>query len=99
MRLRDGWFAVDKICFHAIVSGHVQGVYYRANTQRKALELNLTGWVQNLPNGTVEVVACGEKNKIDLLEKWLWKGPAPAIVGKVQSNRAPYKAFDGFVVK
>lgn len=75
-------------CIHARVSGKVQGVYYRANTQKKAARLNLTGWVRNCENGDVELVACGEQTNIDKLVKWLWKGPLLARVKNVDVSDA-----------
>lgn len=72
--------------FH--VSGRVQGVYYRANTQQKAVALGLTGWVRNLPDGRVEVLACGEAPVLDQLEKWLWQGPERAQVNSVEVSPA-----------
>lgn len=90
---------MDKICFHAIVLGRVQGVYYRANTERKALELHLTGWVQNLPDGSVEVLACGGKEEIKLFEAWLWEGPPFAKVENVKSETSPYKMLNGFIIR
>ena len=67
-------------CF---VSGRVQGVWYRATTQRKATALGLDGWVSNLPDGRVEVVAAGPAAAVAELCGWLWEGPAAAIVTAV----------------
>ena len=50
---------------HAFVSGRVQGVFYRQSTQKKARELNLTGWVRNLPDKHVELMASGELPNVD----------------------------------
>lgn len=64
----------------AIVSGKVQGVFYRATTREKALSLNLSGYAKNLPDGSVEVFAQGESADIEMLMDWLWKGsPASAV--------------------
>jgi acylphosphatase len=69
--------------FHAIVSGQVQGVSYRDFTVDWASSLNLTGWVQNLPNGTVEVYAEGETSKLLALIEKLEDGPPAAIVNNL----------------
>ena len=71
------------VCFHAIIAGRVQGVYYRAGAQRKARSLALVGWVQNLPDGRVELMAQGEPNQLELYHQWLWKGPIAAKVTDV----------------
>jgi len=52
---------------HALISGLVQGVFFRSETRRIAKSLNIKGWVKNLPDGRVEVMAEGEKDKIDKL--------------------------------
>jgi acylphosphatase len=57
------------------VSGKVQGVFYRASTREQALALGLTGYARNLPDGAVEVLACGDARAIEALERWLWQGP------------------------
>ncbi len=77
---------MPKVRVHAFISGRVQGVFYRDNTKRAAEKLGLTGWVRNLPDGRVEVVAEGEKNDIDRLISYLHKGPLIAKVEKVDFN-------------
>lgn len=68
---------------HLIVRGKVQGVYYRAYTQELAVELGLSGWVQNCPDGTVEICAEGAKSQLDKLITWCRKGPPAAKVEDV----------------
>ena len=68
---------------HIIVSGRVQGVFYRACTQEKALSLNLFGWVRNLSNGNVEIVAEGEECDLENLAAWCRQGPPSAVVTSV----------------
>lgn len=72
-----------KTARHFLVSGRVQGVFYRAATQEKARGLGLTGWVRNRPDGGVELVACGTETELDALERWLWQGPPAARVESV----------------
>lgn len=67
-------------CF---VAGRVQGVWYRASTQRKAHALGLDGWAHNLPDGRVEVVAAGPAADVAELCGWLWEGPSGADVVSV----------------
>ncbi|HSJ41006.1 MAG TPA: acylphosphatase, partial [Xanthobacteraceae bacterium] len=57
-------------CVRFVVSGRVQGVFFRASTRDEALRLGLTGHARNLPDGTVEVVACGDDTALVQLERW-----------------------------
>jgi acylphosphatase len=67
-----------------IVTGIVQGVYYRADTQRQAAALGLTGWVRNEMDGSVGISAEGEKEAIDTLIEWCHEGPPGARVERVE---------------
>jgi len=67
----------------AEVSGRVQGVWFRASTLEKALELGVRGYVKNLPNGNVEFAAVGEVETVDALLEWASHGPQMAKVDKV----------------
>ena len=69
---------------HATVSGRVQGVFYRDSTCQKAQQLGLTGWVRNLPDGRVELVAQGHETALNALQAWLWQGPPLAKVSAVE---------------
>ncbi|HIH39972.1 MAG TPA: acylphosphatase [Halobacteria archaeon] len=83
-----------------IVKGKVQGVFYRAFTQRSALRLGLKGWVRNLPNGDVEVLCEGEKESIEELIKELWEGPPLSKVKDVTISWEDYKSeFRDFTIK
>jgi acylphosphatase len=64
-------------------SGRVQGVFFRASTRARARELGVTGYAKNLPDGRVEVVACGEPHAVGQLCEWLWIGPPGAEVTAV----------------
>ncbi|MCK5559498.1 MAG: acylphosphatase [Thermoplasmata archaeon] len=55
---------------HVIFHGRVQGVFFRANTQRQAVELGLKGWVKNLPDRAVEAIIEGDKPKVEQLIEW-----------------------------
>lgn len=67
-----------------IVSGVVQGVFFRAHTRERARSLNLPGWVRNLSDGTVEVVAEGPEDVLSRFVEWCHKGPAGARVDGVE---------------
>ena len=70
-------------CRRWLVSGRVQGVFFRASTRERALALGLTGSACNLPDGRVEVIACGPVSALDSLQAWLHRGPPTAMVGEV----------------
>jgi acylphosphatase len=67
-----------------LVAGRVQGVFYRASTRRRAVELGVTGHARNLPDGRVEVLACGEAGAVQALCEWLWTGSPTSQVDSVQ---------------
>lgn len=75
--------------FKAIVRGRVQGVYFRASTRDVAQDLDLGGYVRNLPDGSVEVVAGGEPESIDRLLSFLRRGPDHAEVESVDVDWDP----------
>ncbi|HZX11414.1 MAG TPA: acylphosphatase [Acidobacteriota bacterium] len=79
------------------ISGRVQGVLFRDFTQRMASSLGVTGWVKNLPDGRVEVLAEGEKSKINQLIKNLRQGPRMARVEDLDVEWEEYKGeYSGF---
>jgi len=83
-------------CKRFIVSGRVQGVWFRGSTREEALRLGLTGHAINLPDGRVEVLACGDGAALDQLGSWLWHGPELAAVNDVCSEDLPELAIKGF---
>ena len=66
-----------------VISGRVQGVFFRENTKKESVKLGLQGSAMNLSDGTVKVCLSGESNQIDLLERWLHVGPELAKVESV----------------
>ena len=72
------------MCRRFLVSGRVQGVFYRSSTQQRARELGLCGWVRNRRDGRVELLASGSEEKLDELEKWLEIGPEYAKVTNIE---------------
>lgn len=71
-------------CRRCRVTGKVQGVWFRAGTREQARQLGLRGYARNLPDGSVEVLACGEAGALDRLERWLHQGTPAANVAGVQ---------------
>jgi acylphosphatase len=88
----------EKLAIHCVVSGLVQGVWFRASTQEAAKKLGLLGWVRNLPEGTVEVIACGDKEKVLQLHAWIQKGPPRAKVDNVTYEEITWQEFESFEV-
>lgn len=85
---------------HAFVSGRVQGVFFRANTKKTAVNLGLTGWVKNLKDGRVEVLAEGKKQNLIKLVDFLKKGSSAAKVQEVNYElRKEMKNFKDFTIK
>ena len=66
-----------------IITGTVQGVFYRASALEQAQGLNLTGWVKNLPDGSIELVAEGPRYALDQIIEWCRHGPPAARVEDV----------------
>ena len=77
-----------KVAKRCLVSGKVQGVFYRASTADRARALGMTGYAKNLPDGRVEVLACGEEAKVMALIDWLRQGPPAAKVQGVDVQDA-----------
>lgn len=85
---------------HLLISGEVQGVFFRANTRRAANELDVRGWVRNLPNGMVEVVAEGRKPSLDRFIDLCRKGPEGSKVENIEIKWEEFKnEFRGFDVR
>jgi len=83
---------------HAFISGLVQGVFFRKNTKIQADGLGLKGFVRNLSDGRVEVVAEGSREKLDKLLEWLGHGPASARVDKVEHEFSDEEGFTFFQI-
>jgi acylphosphatase len=84
---------------HALVSGRVQGVSYRAFIQRSATQLRLAGWVRNLRDGRVEFTAAGDAAALEELLTLAKRGPpAAAVSGVIESWREPAEDFAGFSI-
>lgn len=75
---------MDIIRRHVLISGRVQGVFFRAHTQEKAKELGLSGWVKNRTDGAVEAVFEGPVEQVAAMIKWCHRGPSPAYVAQVE---------------
>ena len=84
---------------HVIVEGRVQGVFFRAETRQAAHLYHLTGWVRNLPDGSVEAVFEGESDDVEKMITWCRQGPPHAVVKKADISREEYRGeFDTFSI-
>lgn len=89
----------DPIRAHVIVRGVVQGVYFRASTAKMARGLEVSGWVRNLPDGSVEAVLEGDAPRVAEAIEWLREGPPRAIVDSVTVEYEPPLGETGFGVR
>ncbi|MBL3557018.1 MULTISPECIES: acylphosphatase [Marinobacter] len=72
-----------------LISGKVQGVYYRASAVKKATELGVTGFAQNLPDGRVEIIAEGPQAALIAFRQWCNDGPPAAEVDRINTEESP----------
>jgi acylphosphatase len=85
---------------HAVVTGRVQGVAYRASTADEARRLGVVGWVRNLGDGSVELEAEGTPERVAALLAWCERGPPMARVTGVEAHaRTPLGAEPGFEIR
>jgi len=90
----------EKVRAHVIVSGRVQGVFFRAETKEKAKELGVFGWVKNLSEGRVEAVFEGERATVEEMVKWAKSGPPGAIINDLDLSWEEHQAeFNGFEIR
>ena len=87
----------EKVRARAIISGRVQGVFFRVETKRAADRIGVSGWVRNLRDGTVEAVFEGEQNRVEDVFEWCREGPPNAYVVNVEIFRDDYTGeYQGF---
>ncbi len=84
---------------HVLVSGKVQGVWFRESTREAAERFGVSGWVRNLPDGRVEVMAAGPPDAVDRLVQWCHHGPSKARVDAVEVADTDEDVASGFTVK
>lgn len=88
---------MSKVRAHVLISGKVQGVYYRLETREQAIAAGVTGWVRNRPDRSVEGVFEGARESVEKLIAWCRKGPPMASVREVQVKWEPCRnEFDRF---
>jgi len=87
------------VCERCFISGRVQGVFYRASAQIKAHDLGITGYARNLSDGRVEMLVCGEEQKVTEFKGWMWQGPVHAkvesVVCEITDDKCPANFITG----
>jgi len=89
---------VGRVRRHVIVSGMVQGVFFRDSCRRRARERGVAGWVRNRPDGTVEAVLEGDEGSVGTVLAWMREGPRYARVDHVQTWGEEAQGLVGFEV-
>ena len=84
---------------HVLISGQVQGVYFRAAYRRLARQHGVAGWVRNLPDGRVEAVLEGPSDEVQHLVDWAHRGPAAATVTGVAVREERPEGLGDFVIR
>lgn len=84
---------------HVFISGKVQGIGYRFSTVDRAYELELSGWVRNLPDRRVEAVFEGSKTAVEEMIRWCYQGPRGSVVQDVAVESEALENLRGFEIK
>jgi acylphosphatase len=82
-----------------IVQGHVQGVFFRETTRRRARTADVRGWIRNLPDGNVEAVFEGERDAVEMLVGFVREGPRGARVDWVDVEAEEPEGLAGFEIR
>ncbi|MBK1650420.1 acylphosphatase [Rhabdochromatium marinum] len=85
-----------QVCYRCLISGRVQGVFFRASTREQAERFGVTGHARNCPDGRVEVLACGAPEAVESLRAWLAQGPPQARVDDLSCEPLEWRAVTGF---
>lgn len=85
--------------YEIVVHGRVQGVGFRAAARNQARFLNLKGWVENIPDGSVRVVVCGKKEKCGQFIHWCRRGSGYSWVESLEINEMSPESFKAFSIK
>jgi len=80
------------------VSGKVQGVYFRASSQEKAIDYGLSGYAKNLADGDVEVFLSGDEKDVEKMLAWLKHGPEQAEVNQIEQKQVQWQAHSFFSI-
>ena len=85
---------------YLVISGRVQGVGFRYFVRQKALEMQISGWVKNTPDGKLEIEAEGENQNLDAFIEWMRIGPSRAIIRSFSNSEiTPIRNFTNFIIR
>ncbi len=85
---------------HLIITGKVQGVFFRDYTMQKAQDLGVNGWVRNLPNGSVEAMIEGQPDLVDKMIEWFYRGSPLSLVNDVEIDEIlPTQTLTDFQIR
>ncbi|KQV05637.1 MULTISPECIES: acylphosphatase [unclassified Kitasatospora] len=90
---------MERIRSRVVVTGEVQGVFFRDTCRRTAQEYGVAGWVRNLADGTVEAVFEGEAAAVGQLVAWAERGPSQAVVDRVTVRQEEPEGLTGFEIR
>lgn len=85
-------------CRLFLIEGRVQGVFFRESIRRRAEPLGITGYAKNMLDGSLQVLACGEKEALNRLTEWLKQGPPMAEVERMDWIESKSKSPDAFLI-
>ena len=85
--------------YRVLISGRVQGVFFRDSCRRLARQHGVSGWVRNLPDGQVEAVFEGRAEDVDRLVEWVRRGPSRAVVAGVAVQAEPPEGLSTFLIR
>ena len=94
-----GAYPLHVVRYRVLISGRVQGVFFRDTCRRLAEQYGVAGWVRNLPDGRVEAVFEGDRRGVDRLVSWARRGPARARVTTVQVVDEPPEGLTDFEIR
>ncbi len=89
----------ERVRAHVLVTGQVQGVYYRASTRERATEVGVDGWVKNLEDGRVEAVFEGAESDVETVIEWCHTGSQRARVEDVEFEYGDPEGLEGFEIR
>ncbi len=84
-----------RVTRHLVITGRVQGVWYRESMRQEAERLGVSGWVRNRRDGSVEAMLQGEEDKVQALIAWAWRGPPAAEVRAIEITEGA-GSYSGF---